>query len=69
MDRESNMIQSTYLRGGFGSCVENQIMGKWIVERDGGAQATQETPVESGGWCFPWADQDSPSKNPNEDRT
>jgi len=32
-------------------------------------QARQETPVESGGWCFPLADQDSSNKNPNEDRT
>lgn len=27
------------------------------------------TPVASGGWCFPLADQDGSSKNPNEDRT
>lgn len=35
LNQDSSVIEFIYLRGGFGCCVENRILGKRIAKRDG----------------------------------
>lgn len=50
--------------------VQGGQSGSWGLQNEMmEARPRQEPQVESGGWCFPWAEQGRSCKNPREDIT